>query len=144
MHTLKKIINFILTLQFLMGLVVVNSHSQKVVEVEEQKAVEDYIYISETPASFPHGIDSLKALVYQNLKWPMPEFCGEGTVVVHFVVDEKGIPSYYRILRGLHPAFDEEAIRVLKLIKKWNPGKDTAGNVVKMAMNFPIRFRLSP
>jgi len=68
---------------------------------------------------YPGGPKSLTNFLYQNLRYPESELeTGvEGTVLVEYDIDNKGKVTESRVLQGLSPAFDEEAMRVVKLLK---------------------------
>jgi len=102
---------------------------------------EEHIHmIAEIAPQFPGGEDSLRMFIRWNLRYPaqggLPE---EGTVFVTFVVEIDGSLSNIEVLRGLHGALDPEAIRVVKLMPNWIPGK-TRGKAVRTRFIMPIRF----
>lgn len=81
--------------------------------------------------------------VYESLQWPalLKDSDIAGMIIVRFIVRKDGSIDEVEVVRGLHKAFDEEAIRVVKLLKKWNPGKQR-GRAVDVVFNLPIRIRL--
>ncbi len=64
-----------------------------------------------------------------------------GTVYVTFVIDKNGMVKDVRILRGLSPDLDEEALRVVSLMSQWNPGIQRGKNV-QVQYNLPVTFKL--
>jgi protein TonB len=62
-------------------------------------------------------------------------------VFVNFVVDQNGNIADVKVLRGIGGGCDEEAIRVIKSMPKWTPGKQN-GRTVKVSFNVPISFTL--
>jgi protein TonB len=62
-------------------------------------------------------------------------------VYVSFVVDSKGNVTDVKILRGIGGGCDEEALRVVKMMPKWHPGKQNGKNV-RVLFNMPIYFKL--
>ena len=83
-------------------------------------------YISppvEEDASFVGGYDSLMRFIVDNLIYPEEALKGkiEGKVLTTFVVEVDGSISDIKVLRGLGYGCDEEAIRIIKLMPKWNP-----------------------
>jgi protein TonB len=66
----------------------------------------------------------------------------QGTVYVTFVVERDGSVTDVRVLRGIGGGCDEEAIRVIKAMPKWNPGKQR-GKPVRVQFNMPIKFTLA-
>jgi protein TonB len=65
----------------------------------------------------------------------------EGTVYITFVVDTDGSLLYIRVLRGIGGGCDEEALRVVRLMPKWVPGKQ-GGKAVKVQYTLAVRFTL--
>lgn len=66
----------------------------------------------------------------------------QGTVYVTFVVERNGNVTDVRVLRGIGGGCDEEAVRVIKAMPKWNPGKQR-GKPVRVQFNMPIKFTLA-
>jgi protein TonB len=66
----------------------------------------------------------------------------QGTVYVTFVVEKGGNVSDVKILRGIGGGCDEEAIRVIRAMPRWNPGKQR-GKSVRVQFNMPIKFTLA-
>ena len=66
----------------------------------------------------------------------------QGTVYITFVIDETGGVTEIKVLRGIGGGCDEEAIRVVKLMPKWTPGKQSGKNV-RVQFNMPLKFTLS-
>ncbi len=91
---------------------------------------------------FPGGDSALFKFISENLKYPNNESCIEGRVVLRFVVDKEGDIKDVEVLRSLHPEFDNEAIRVVKSMPKWNVGKQN-GVSVDAYYTLPILFRLT-
>lgn len=98
-------------------------------------------YLIEMP-SFPGGQDSLKVFIARNLRWPGTGCeCVQGRVICEFTVEKDGTCTGFKVMRSLHPAFDEEALRVLRLMPKWIPGRDN-GKSFRSNYVIPITFRL--
>lgn len=114
----------------------------QVVEVEPKK---DKVFNSvEIMPLFPGGEKEMYRFIGQNLKYPVSaqEANIQGKVVVRFVVDQNGSINDVEILRGIDPNCDKEALRVIKNMPKWVPGKQN-GIPVKVYYTMPIVFRLS-
>ena len=92
-------------------------------------------------ASFPGGEDSLFVFLAENLKWPSPDFCGEGTVKIGFTVEKSGKISDIQVLKSLCTKCDEEAIRIVNLMPNWVPAMQFR-KTVKSRIDFPINFRI--
>jgi protein TonB len=65
----------------------------------------------------------------------------EGRVTVQFIVEKDGTVSNVIVVRGKHPALDAEAVRVVKKMPKWTPGRNN-GQPVRVTYNLPVTFRL--
>ena len=91
--------------------------------------------------SFPGGSEALKEYLKKNTRYPNPDACIQGRVVVVFVVDEKGNLSDVKVARSMEPSLDAEAVRVVKSMPRWNPGMQN-GKAVKVRYTLPVTFRL--
>jgi periplasmic protein TonB len=90
---------------------------------------------------YPKGIEGINNLISQNVKYPLMAVKAEiqGTVYVQYVVEKDGYIGRINVVRGLHPAIDREAIRVIKLMERWVPAiKD--GKTVPVQFTQPIKF----
>lgn len=113
---------------------------EEVIEVEEAKPV--FTIVEEMPA-FPGGEAERNKFLAENIVYPQQatENGIQGTVYVSFVVDSKGNVTDVKILRGIGGGCDEEALRVVKMMPKWHPGKQN-GKQVRVLFNMPIYFKL--
>ena len=91
--------------------------------------------------SFPGGSEALKEYLKKNTRYPNPDACIQGRVVVVFVVDETGNLSDVKVARSVEPSLDAEAVRVVKSMPRWNPGIEK-GKAVKVRYTLPVTFRL--
>jgi protein TonB len=115
------------------------------VETEEAEEDEKIIFqIVEENAGYPGGETARQRFLLDNVRYPAiaREVGIQGTVHVTFVVERDGSLSDVRILRGIGGGCDEEAIRVVKLMPKWAPGKQR-GKAVRVQFNMPIQFTLA-
>lgn len=97
----------------------------------------------EQPPQYPGGDAALFQHISDNLSYP-PEALEkniQGTVVLQFVVDEKGKVTDPKVVRPRHPALDAEALRVVKQLGTFIPGKQ-GGETVSVYYTLPIRFKL--
>lgn len=112
------------------------------VEPIDQEQV--YTYVEE-PASFPGGDEALKIFISKNLRYPesMKEAGVQGKVYLKFIVSEAGEISDIKIARGIPDCkeCDNEAIRMVKSMPKWIPGKNN-GKAVKSFYHLPVRFTI--
>lgn len=97
----------------------------------------------EVMPSFPGGEDSLGRFLSNLLQFPKDSKGNylKGKVIVGFIVNKEGIIDEIKIEKGVCKELDEEAIRVVKLIPKWQPGKQD-GNPVDVWFTLPINFEL--
>lgn len=102
-----------------------------------------YDVVEQMP-SFPGGISGLRTYLNQNIRYPAEaqENCVQGRVVVSFVVGKDGHISDVTVLRSVDPSLDKEAIRVVRNMPRWTPGKQ-GGEPVKVRYNVPVSFRLN-
>jgi TonB family protein len=97
--------------------------------------------IEEMPV-FPGGNKKLREYLVENTHYPdEPELCAQGRVIVSFIVEKDGSISDVKTVRGIHPSLDEEAVRVVKSMPKWNPGKCN-GEPMRIRYIIPFTFRI--
>lgn len=113
-------------------------------EIEEEEVVEQEIFqIVEEMPSFPGGEQKLLEYVAKNTKYPQiaRESGIQGRVFISFVVETDGSISNVKVLRGIGGGCDEEAVRVIKSLPKWKPGKQR-GKAVRVSYQIPVMFKL--
>jgi periplasmic protein TonB len=110
--------------------------------IEPDDKEHSIIDIKEKPL-FPGGDTELLRYIAENTKYPVSaqEANIEGTVYIRFVVSKTGDVDNVTIARSVDPVLDQEALRVVKTIPKWTPGKNN-GNPVKVWFIIPVRFKL--
>lgn len=108
--------------------------------VEESETA--FTLVEEMP-SFPGGETARNKFLAENVVYPQlaTESGIEGTVYVSFIVDTKGNITEVKVLRGIGGGCDEEALRVIKLMPRWKPGRQN-GKFVRVLFNMPIYFKL--
>ncbi|MCY7353368.1 MAG: M56 family metallopeptidase [Cytophagaceae bacterium] len=101
--------------------------------------------VVEKQSSFPGGYRKLSKFLAQNLKYPEEARKAnvQGKVFVAFIVEKDGTITNPQILKGVGYGCDEEALRMMKLMPKWTPGKQS-GRAVRSRFNLPIEFSLKP
>lgn len=116
------------------------SSSGPVVEKEEKQEV--FRYVEEMP-QFPGGQDQIPSFFAANIKYPeIARRAGvEGRVFVQFVIGKDGSITQVQVAKGIGAGCDEEAIRVVKMMPKWTPGKQN-GRPVLVQVVVPIQFKL--
>ncbi len=113
-------------------------------EIEEEEIVEAEIFtIVEEMPDFPGGMAKLAEYLAKNIKYPqMARESGiQGRVFVNFVVEPDGSVSNVNVMRSLGGGCDEEAMRVVKSMPKWKPGKQR-GKAVRVSYILPVNFKL--
>ena len=93
--------------------------------------------------SFPGGMNECMKFLAKNMKYPVAAQQAkiEGRVIVQFVVDKDGTITDTKVVRGVSPEIDAEALRVVGMMPKWNPGKQR-GKAVAVKYTLPMMFRL--
>ena len=121
---------------------------QPVEESEEIKAAmkpdKDGVYqIVEEMPSFPGGDRKLMEYIAKNINYPQEakDKGIQGRVFVGMVVEKDGSVGEVKVLRGIGGGCDEEAVRVIKALPKWTPGK-MKGEPVPVSYQIPINFKL--
>lgn len=116
----------------------------EVVEVpgDEKSDVPIFTVVEEMP-SYPGGFDKMYAYLGENIKYPKDakEEGIQGKVYVTYVVEKDGTVTNVSVLRGVSKSLDAEAVRVIKGMPKWKPGKQD-GKPVRVQYNLPIKFTL--
>ena len=112
---------------------------QKIAD-EESKKVYDFVEVN---PSYPGGEGDLDKYLRDNIIYPKVarELGIEGTVIIHFVVNKNGAITDVTAQRSPHKSLSDEAIRVVKAMPKWVPGKQN-GKAVNVNFVLPIVFKL--
>lgn len=107
--------------------------------VEETKV---FTVVEQMPM-FPGGDAALMSYLANNILYPTvaAENGVQGRVVVGFVVERDGSITDVSVLRGVDPSLDREAMRVVKSMPRWTPGKQN-GSAVRVKYQVPVAFRL--
>ena len=109
---------------------------------ERKDTINVYDCVEQMP-SFPGGTQKLKEFIEENLRYPkeLEETCVQGRVIVRFIVERNGKLSNVKVVKSVDPALDKEAIRIVKLMPRWIPGRQN-GITVRVKCYIPIIFRL--
>ena len=93
--------------------------------------------------TFPGGNAELMSFLAKNIKYPTiaQENGTQGRVIVQFVVEKDGSIADARVARGVDPYLDKEALRVIKSMPHWIPGKQN-GKPVRVKYTVPVMFKL--
>ena len=109
---------------------------------ERKDTINVYDCVEQMP-SFPGGTQKLKEFIEENLRYPkeLEESCVQGRVIVRFIVERNGKLSNVKVVKSVDPVLDKEAIRIVKLMPRWIPGRQN-GITVRVKCYIPIIFRL--
>ena len=117
---------------------------EKIAEPEPVKEEETKVFdVVEQMPSFPGGPSALMQYLNSNIKYPVvaEENGVQGRVVCTFVVEKDGSITDVRVVKSVDPSLDKEAMRVVKGMPKWIPGKQN-GSAVRVKYTVPVTFRL--
>lgn len=114
-----------------------------VVEQDEEEDEQVIFQVVENDPEFPGGIEAMYKFLAQNIKYPQlaRENNITGRVYVTFVVEKDGSVSGVKVLRDIGGGCGAEAVRVVKSMPKWTPGKQR-GKAVRVQYNLPVNFNL--
>ncbi len=109
--------------------------------VEEAK--EETLTVVDVMPQYPGGDRELLKFIAQSIKYPTDaqEAGVQGRVICSFVVDKKGNIVEPKVIRGIDPSLDAEALRVIGMMPRWTPGRQD-GKAVRVLYTVPITFRL--
>ena len=109
-------------------------------EEEEEQVI--HIRVEKMP-EFPGGQEALNRFLVRNIKYPLlaQENGIQGRVICQFVVNSDGSIVDIAVVRGVEESLDKEAMRVIKSMPKWTPGRQ-GGKNVRVKYTLPIRFKL--
>lgn len=122
------------------------SDTNEIIFVKQVVPVPEVIFetfaIQEEPI-FGEGEASLIKYITENTNYPVDaiEQNIEGTVYIRFVVTKTGEVDNVRVLKGIDPLLNDEALRVVRELPKWTPGKNN-GNPVNVWFIIPVKFKL--
>ena len=113
------------------------------VVVEEVVEEEPIFQVVEEMPSFPGGDAECMRFLSKNIKYPTiaQENGIQGRVILQFVVNKDGSIVDVTVARSVDPYLDKEAVRVVKMMPKWTPGKQR-GKPVRVKYTLPVMFRL--
>ena len=119
-------------------LCLMTANAQKTVVSQSNQNV--YDQVEEMP-EFPGGMPAMIEFLQTNIKYPKDAIKQDvgGKVMVMFVVETDGSISNVRVARKVFPSLDKEAVRVVKAMPKWKPGKEK-GRPVRVNFTLPVVF----
>ena len=122
------------------GGVLVEDLKQVVTEAPVEEEVFDMV---EQAPQFPGGPAELMGWLSKNIRYPViaQENGIQGRVICQFVVGSDGSVRDIKVMRGVDPSLDKEAIRVIQSMPKWIPGRQN-GKAVSVRYTLPVTFKL--
>ena len=117
----------------------------KATKATKKTSANDKVYeVCEQMPTFPGGDAALMKYLSENVKYPALAIKAQeqGRVVVSFTVEKDGAISDVKVARSVTPSLDAEAVRVVKAMPKWTPGKQD-GQLVRVRYNVPVSFKLN-
>ncbi len=123
----------------------IDDFSDEIVEEIEEEKITPILDLTDVqqPPYFPGGEAALYKYISQNFTWPSRDIeeGNEGRVFVQFVVDQNGEIVDVKVARGINERLNNEAIRVIKGMPRWSPGKN-GGVPVKVRYMIPVVLKL--
>ena len=109
----------------------------------KEAAQGEVFQVVEEQPMFPGGMEEMMKFLQQNVKYPKEaqDQGKQGRVIVQFVVNKDGSISNDTIVRSVDPLLDAEALRVVRSMPNWTPGKQK-GEAVRVRFTLPVTFRL--
>lgn len=110
--------------------------------VEDPEESRIHVVVERMP-EFPGGEAAMSQFINRTIRYPViaQENGIQGRVVVQFVVNTDGKIVDVEVVRGVEESLDKEAVRVVKAMPPWNPGRQ-GGKNVRVKYTLPIRFRI--
>lgn len=112
--------------------------------IQEELSEENTVYqVVEEMPEFPGGMSALQEYIRDNIHYPETALRDnvQGRVIIQIVIMEDGTPTQVQVTRSIDPRLDEEAIRVIRSMPRWSPGKQQ-GRTVKVKYTLPVTFKL--
>lgn len=113
--------------------------------VQEIETKEENVYtIVENMPEFPGGQEAMFTFISETITYPEEAKKNgiQGKVYVNFTVEKDGSIGDVKVIRGVHPLLDNEAMRVVESFPKWTPGTQR-GKLVRVSYNLPLSFVLN-
>lgn len=115
-------------------------------KVNPEKQLEDVLEVAPVMPEFPGGKDSLMHFIAKHINFNneivQGDIIGQGRVVIQFIIDKEGNIINPKVLQGIDPLLDKEALRVVGLMPRWKPGELADGTKVAVKYTIPVMFRL--
>lgn len=134
---MKKLLYF-----FLIG--ILSCSSTSLLAQKTDNSEDKPVYSVEQMPQYPEGEEALLKFIKENLKYPKEAAQGgvEGKVVIRFVVNREGVVTDVTVIRSLNAVCDQEAMRVVKMMPTWTPGKSNGRNI-PVYYSLPVVYKLN-
>ena len=124
----------------------VNAQNKKVKKAQTHKdtTTDDKIYeVCEQMPTYKGGEEAMMRFLSQVTRYPQraQDLGIQGCVVVGFIVEKDGSLSDFKFIQRVDPELDDEALKTVKAMPKWNPGKHNGKNV-RVRHSVPVSFKL--
>ena len=116
----------------------------KTTQTQKDTTTDDKVYeVCEQMPTYKGGEEAMMRFLSQVTRYPQraQEFGIQGCVVVGFVVEKDGSLSDFKFIQRVDPELDDEALKTVKAMPKWNPGKHNGKNV-RVRHSVPVSFKL--
>jgi len=112
-------------------------------EIIDLQFAEDVHVLVDKMPEYPGGKKAMFAYITKNMKFPdsAREKNISGVVVVNCVINEEGEITNIRLRRKVNPQLDREAMRLIKAMPNWEPGRKQ-GKLVKVSVDIPVKFKI--
>ena len=150
---MKKTLFLVIFTLFCIGNIYAQTSStdKNIIEIDSTKTdttEEEYIeyfYVEDAP-EFPGGMSELMKFIQENMQYPKiaTKKGIEGRVICQFTIKKDGSIDHKSIIviRGLHKSLDKEAVRIIKKMPKWTPGKNYKRENIDSKYTIPFSFKL--
>lgn len=120
-----------------------NSVKEKATKKEQKRRARKIYSIVESGADFPGGKEEMFKFANKNITYPLTALNDSiyGSVMIQVIIEMDGSLSEIKIIKGIREDINEEAIRLIKSMPKWEPGK-IKGEAVRVKRVIPIKFSL--
>ena len=117
--------------------------AQKTIVSNEAGPQEEAFDVVEQMPEFPGGMEAMIQFMQQNMKYPKDaqKLNKQGRVLVNFIIEKDGRVSNAVVVKSVWPSLDAEALRLVRAMPKWTPGKQN-GKVVRVKFTMPFNFSL--
>ena len=116
----------------------------KTTQTQKDTTTDDKVYeVCEQMPTYKGGEEAMMRFLSQVTRYPQraQEFGIQGCVVVGFIVEKDGALSDFKFIQRVDPELDDEALKTVKAMPKWNPGKHNGKNV-RVRHSVPVSFKL--